>query len=139
MIALRSGIDAAGFAAVEQTAFSHGWRADQFSTATPYLGHGLYEDDQCVAFVYAMMLPGEAELLRIACRPEVRRRGLAGQLLTSLIARCRATEAHQLFLEVAQNNQGARAFYRAHGFGQIGCRKDYYGPGDDALLLALTL
>lgn len=139
MSELRAGIDAAGFAAVEQTAFQQGWRADQFSTTAPYLGHGWYDDKRCVAFVYAMMLPGEAELLRIACRPEVRRRGLAGQLLAALIASCRAAESEQLFLEVARDNHAARAFYGSHGFGQIGCRKDYYGPGQDALLLTLAL
>lgn len=139
MSELRAGIDAAGFAAVEQTAFDQPWRADQFTAAAPYVGHSLYEGERCQAFVYAMMLPGEAELLRIACRPDQCRRGLAGQLLAALVARCRDADAAQLFLEVAHDNHAACAFYDRRGFVQIGCRKDYYGPGRDALLLALTL
>ena len=50
----------------------------------------------------------------------------------------RAAGAARLFLEVAENNPAATAFYRAAGFEPVGRRAKYY-QGEDALVLAKAL
>ncbi|CAM2008062.1 ribosomal protein S18-alanine N-acetyltransferase [Acanthopleuribacter pedis] len=136
---LTPGIDGRAFAAVEATAFDQPWRASQFQADLHYRGFAIWNGDTCLAFVYAMVVAGEAELLRIACRPEHRRRGLAANLLDALLHHCRDAAVTRMFLEVADNNHGAVAFYRRHGFADVGRRKNYYATGRDALLLARSL
>jgi len=63
----------------------------------------------------------EAEIIAIATRSKVRRSGIARQLLNAAI-----NKTQRMFLEVAEDNQGAIIFYQRHGFKQIARRKNYY-------------
>ncbi len=79
---------------------------------------------------------GEGEILRVMTRPEVRRRGLAGDLVAGFCTAARRAGAERLFLEVDAGNHAARALYAKHGFVAIGRRPGYYAPhGGDALVL----
>jgi len=81
----------------------------------------------------------EGELLRVGVNPQHRRQGLAQGLFAAGIAWLRDRDTGRLFLEVSSHNAPARALYASLGFTGCGCRRDYYGPGDDALLLELSL
>ena len=82
---------------------------------------------------------GEAEVLRVMTRPEVRRRGLAGDLLARFRATAEAGGAERIFLEVDAGNEAACALYAKHGFLPVGRRPGYYAPfGGDALVLSLA-
>ncbi len=83
--------------------------------------------------------PGEAELLRIAVHPRARRGGVATALLEQGLADLRAADAATCHLEVRADNGPALAFYRRHGFAEVGRRRRYYAGGADALLLSRTL
>jgi len=86
---------------------------------------------------------GEAELLTLAVRPAARRRGVARRLLRAFAVRAAAAGAEAAFLEVAADNQPARALYVAEGWGLAGRRRGYYmrskGPAVDALILRREL
>lgn len=75
----------------------------------------------------------EAEVLTLAVHPAHRRQGLARALLLAGIAAC--AEAQAVFLEVAENNDPARALYAGLGFQAVGRRPRYYADGGTALVL----
>ncbi len=81
----------------------------------------------------------EAELLRVAVAPELRRRGLARNLLRTGLGRLREASARVCFLEVRPDNRGARNLYRALGFREVGERPGYYPDGSRALIYSLEL
>jgi len=46
--------------------------------------------------------------------------------------------ARQIYLEVRESNAPARRLYAAHGFREVGRRKEYYRrPVEDAIVLRL--
>lgn len=76
----------------------------------------------------------EVELLLLAVLPAWRRRGIARHLLEALLADAATAGAGRVLLEVAAANRAAIACYAAAGFTPCGRRRDYYGPGIDAVL-----
>jgi len=44
-----------------------------------------------------------------------------------------------IFLEVRAGNVVARRLYRLVGFKDLGVRRGYYGPGQDAIVMELRL
>ena len=44
-----------------------------------------------------------------------------------------------MYLEVRADNRPALGLYERFGFSTLGRRRDYYGPGLDALTMRLTL
>ncbi len=81
----------------------------------------------------------EAELLRIAVRPDLRGRGLARALLAAGEAALGGEGARTLRLEVRVSNAPARALYAASGWAEAGLRRGYYRDGEDAVLYAKIL
>jgi ribosomal-protein-alanine N-acetyltransferase len=80
----------------------------------------------------------EAELLTIAVRPGLRRRGLGARLLGAALDLTARRGAVSMFLEVAATNQPALALYQRAGFRLVGRRTGYYVGAtacDDALIL----
>jgi len=76
----------------------------------------------------------EGEILTIAVLPPWRRQGLGERLLQAALNAIDQTGVQSVFLEVAENNLGARQMYRKHGFVQVGRRSGYYN-GIDALVM----
>jgi ribosomal-protein-alanine N-acetyltransferase len=75
--------------------------------------------------------PGQIVTIDVA--PEARRRGVGSRLLEvaeELLARHRTTEVR---LQVAVDNDGARTFYREHGYSPLGIHPHYYPDGTDAI------
>ena len=80
----------------------------------------------------------EAEIEDICIAYEFRQKGLASQLIQSLIDMAITQNIQRIFLEVAENNESAQKLYRKSGFLEVGRRKNYYqesGYGIDALVL----
>ena len=84
----------------------------------------------------------EAEILALAVVPAHRRHGVGRALMQAAARDCAVTGARQLFLEVAEPNDAARALYAACGFRQVGHRPGYYrgiGFSVDALVMVRDL
>ena len=115
-----------------------GWSADEFQTlcAAPHVQLFTHRN----GFALTRSVAGETELLTLAVAPDHRRRGIADALLKSWLD---SVQAELAFLEVAADNEGARALYTKHGFVQTAQRKAYYKrPGAanvDALLMQCEL
>ena len=82
---------------------------------------------------------GQAELLRIAVHPRMRRRGIGSRLLHDFVEHSYERGARSCFLEVRADNQAAIALYRAHRFEDVSHRSAYYPDGCDAVLMRLTM
>lgn len=91
------------------------------------------DNDDPFGFVLCQGDDIEAEIITIATRPSVRRKGVAGALLK---AAC--TQTARMFLEVATDNLSAISFYEKHGFAKIGVRKNYYKRPNGAVVDALV-
>jgi ribosomal-protein-alanine N-acetyltransferase len=94
-------------------------------------------------FVIARVAADEAEILTIATRRELRRRGIAHALLLAASREAMARGAANMFLEVATSNSAAIALYEGTGFANSGRREGYYRvpgvPPGDALILKAPL
>lgn len=100
-------------------------------------------DPEPAALLVGRVVLDEAELLTLATAPERRRQGLARRLLEGFARQAHLRGATSAFLEVAEDNTGARALYAADGWQPIGRRPGYYRraglPPCAALLLARPL
>lgn len=93
-------------------------------------------------FALSRRVLDEAELLLLATAPHLRRRGVAGALLRSVLADAQSQGARSVHLEVREGNDAIKV-YRAEGFVMVGQRRGYYrGTGAqtfDALTYRRTL
>lgn len=82
--------------------------------------------------VWRQLLPGECEVLTLAVAPELRRRGLARELLKTLLN----LSDVNVFLEVRESNSSARMFYKSMGFQEVSIRYGYYdSPPESAIVM----
>jgi ribosomal-protein-alanine N-acetyltransferase len=81
------------------------------------------------------LLP-EVHINNLAIRPELRRQGLATQLLGCVLQSAADAGGERATLEVRRSNHAARRLYEGLGFRVRGVRADYYTePAEDALIL----
>lgn len=97
---------------------------------TPPVGFGVIvsERDEAVAAVRAAVVEDHVYVSRLHVRPEYRRRGLAGDLMTAALAWGRAHGARHAVLDVTADNTAARALYAREGWTEHH-RYHYLEPG----------
>lgn len=93
------------------------------------------EGDDIVGFGGMMVIDDEAHLMNVAVSRQHRRSGIARRLVVQLVLDVVELGVRHLTLEVRTDNEAALSFYRSLGMGPVGARRDYYGPGEDALIL----
>ncbi|MGH3498608.1 MAG: ribosomal protein S18-alanine N-acetyltransferase [Nocardioidaceae bacterium] len=96
------------------------------------------DTSELLGYAVLMVLGDTADIQRVAVRPVGRGRGVGRRLLRALLAEAARRGCDRVLLEVATDNGAALALYEAAGFAEIARRGGYYGPGVDALVLALT-
>ena len=69
----------------------------------------------------------EAHLLLLAVKPSHRRCGVASEMLAWLERSAEVAGVGRITLEARASNDGARAFYRQHGYAQEQLLPGYYG------------
>lgn len=132
--------------------FGEAWTRRQVSDAlivsnTHYFladvsGSEPHDPSDTAGFLLSRHGADEEELLLLAVAPQMRRRGVAGSLISRFAADAAARGVSQMFLQMREGNT-AEALYRAHGFLPVGRRREYYrGPNGsriDAITFARTL
>ena len=83
----------------------------------------------------AWLVIDELHITFIAVHPMHQRQGLGKSLLSELIKRSKSLGANHIHLEVKQNHEPAKAFYKSMGFKTVGNRSNFYKDGSDALIL----
>lgn len=98
------------------------------------------EEGQVCGWCCARFFGSEAELLKIAVRPECRRAGLGAALLQHLEDLLNGHMVETIYLEVRSRNEPALRLYGKQGFRVVGKRPGYYSnPADHALILQKQL
>ncbi|MDO4797459.1 MAG: tRNA (adenosine(37)-N6)-threonylcarbamoyltransferase complex transferase subunit TsaD [Coriobacteriales bacterium] len=92
-----------------------------------------------VGFAGGLLAGDVLEVLDVAVAADRRREGIARRLLQRIAYDGHVLGAQTISLEVAESNGEARALYESVGLAQVGLRRDYYGPGSDALVLSASL
>lgn len=141
-LAIRSAAlnDVSAILSIEQQApgAAH-WRADQYNKL---FDSGIIlvaeETGKLCGFVCAQAVGGEWEIENVVVAAEFLRRGIAQELVRTLIQLAEHEAASAILLEVRESNLPARRLYEEHGFHEVGRRRMYYrDPAEDALLYAL--
>lgn len=129
----------AEMAALHARAFpaDRGWSAREFEG---FLGDPLcFATTSPHAFALVRAVADEAELLTICTDPEHRRTGLGRTVLAEAIREAATRGARRMFLEVEAENTAAIALYESLDFSETGRRRDYYGRGRHAVMMARDL
>ena len=80
------------------------------------------------------MVSGEAHILNVAIRADLRRHGLAAYLVREVLKIMDEKMILDVFLEVRKSNSAAIALYEKFGFVETFERKNYYGD-EDAMVM----
>ena len=121
-----------GFPASEQWSRAS-WESELTSPSLQVLVVG---DDQLRGVIALRFGPDVCDVDRIVVDPRHRRHGVGRSLLAAGLVRAAARGAQQMILEVRTDNAAAIGLYRAYGFADIAVRNDYYGPGQDAMIMS---
>lgn len=141
--------DAEGAAELEQRCFAgahhEAWSANMFlsevgeDVSAPRSWWVAHDNGKLLGFAGGMVVDNDIQILDVTVDPDQRRRGIARKLLAHVSYDAQMLGATTASLEVETDNAAAIALYRALGFEQIGCRRDYYGAGNDALVMQASL
>ena len=141
--------DAEGAAELEQRCFAgahhEAWSANMFlsevgeDVSAPRSWWVAHDNGKLLGFAGGMVVDNDIQILDVAVDPDQRRRGIARKLLAHVSYDAQMLGATTASLEVETENAAAIALYRTLGFEQIGCRRDYYGAGNDALVMQASL
>ncbi|MBQ3283756.1 MAG: tRNA (adenosine(37)-N6)-threonylcarbamoyltransferase complex dimerization subunit type 1 TsaB, partial [Atopobiaceae bacterium] len=98
-----------------------------------------HDQGTIVGFAGGMLAGDRLEVMDIAVRDDRRHEGIGSRLLARLAYDGQTLGASEITLEVHVGNESARGLYESVGFEQVGLRRDYYGPGNDALVMTAAL
>ena len=135
--------DLPGVLEIEGVSFIAPWTRGMFEqTLSSSVAYSLVvvEADRVLAYTVFYCGGPEMHIMNIAVHPDHRRRGLAFEALSRVIAFARENDLEECFLEVRESNMSARGLYEKLGFERVGRRKGYYSEsGEDALVMRLLL
>lgn len=95
------------------------------------------ENEKIIGVISFQIIAGECEVKTIAVVPELRKKGIAKMLCAKMLGLCEALRIQKIFLEVDEYNGPAIKLYESLGFTAYSHRKDYYAPGQHAMLMQL--
>ena len=131
---------------IERRAFPQPWSRAFFEKelSTPFAQLTVAVDQSTnravlVGYSCRWRVTDEVHLLNVAVHQSRRGSGVGRTLVEAVIDEGRATRARTMFLEVRAGNVAARRLYRRLGFRDLGVRRGYYGPGQDAIVMELKL
>jgi ribosomal-protein-alanine N-acetyltransferase len=133
--------------ALDQASFPTPWPAKSFrfeleenKAAHLWVAEKTTDEGQkkIVGSIAVWLLVDEVHIATIAVDAAHRRRGIASQLLFTVLSHLVDKGAIEATLEVRENNFAAQALYRGFGFRPVGRRRAYYkDSGEDAIIMAL--
>ena len=143
-IVIRPGTlsDVNAIMALEQGSIEHPWesKAVEALITDPNKTCLIAElDGTIAAYVGAESVLDESNIGNIVPHKDYRGRGIATRLFDALLKELKEQGIVKVFLEVEHDNAPAIALYEKSGFTKYGHRRDYYGPGKDAVLMSKEL
>ena len=97
-------------------------------------------DNKVAGYANFYLVGKEVQVLNIAIKPELKRRGYGTGLLSYAIDFLKVRGGEEFYLEVREGNSEAMRLYEALGFEKIGKRKGYYSETkEDAIVMRLKV
>lgn len=131
---------------IERLGFTQPWSLDSFlrELSLPFsriivAGAGGLAEPEIGGFLCRWLVADECHILNIAVHPTMRRHGIGARLMNDAIAEARQKKVQVMTLEVRRSNLAARSLYRKLHFEERRLRKNYYGAGEDAIVMELKL
>ena len=131
---------------IERRSFAQPWSRAFFEKelATPFARLMVAVEEavpraQVIGYTCRWRVTDEVHLLNVAVHPERRGLGHGRALVAGVVGEAEAARARVVYLEVRAGNVIARRLYRQLGFKDLGVRRGYYGPGQDAIVMELRL
>ena len=136
--------DVAGVIALERAAYLFPWSEGIFRDClrVGYVCRVLEGPDGLGGYGIMSMNAGEAHILNICIRADLRGHGYGRRLLAWLLDQARDAGQGWAFLEVRPSNRPAILLYESLGFEPVGIRRGYYqavGGREDAIVYRLDL
>lgn len=129
--------DAKELAELDKLCFSVPWSEKSFREeagnhlATYFVAR---EEDKIVGYGGIWNVSGEGQITNIAVHPDMRKKGIASEILKELIKA--AVLCEKIFLEVRESNVAAICLYEKHGFEKCGIRKNFYhSPQENGIIM----
>ena len=131
-------------AALENAAYMFPWSLGIFRDClrVGYTCRVLEAPDGIGGYGIMSMGAGEAHILNICVRADLRGQGTGRRLMTWLLDEARTAGQGWVFLEVRPSNRPAILLYESLGFAPVGLRRGYYqavGGREDAIVYRLDL
>lgn len=136
-------LDLVEIAAIEKESFENDpWTIDQIKSE--YVAPGRFyivaEFEGRVVGYAGIVKRGESgDVLTISVAKSHRRKGIGRELLRRIIDWARTNSCEAMMLEVRVGNEEATPLYNSFGFIEISRRPDYYGPGENAIVMRKEL
>lgn len=130
--------DVSGVFKVDQACFSHNWTQDSYEAETKNILSNYIvaeADGEIIGFGGFWQVIDEAHITNIAVLEEFRQTGVGQAIMNEMLALALEKGCMGMTLEVRGDNQPAINFYLKNKFTREGRRKDYYGPGMDAIIM----
>jgi [ribosomal protein S18]-alanine N-acetyltransferase len=136
--------DLAAVAALENAAYMFPWSVGIFRDClrVGYTCRVLEAPDGIGGYGIMSMGAGEAHVLNVCVRADLRGQGIGRRLLVWLLDEARSAGQGWVFLEVRPSNRPAILLYESLGFAPVGLRRGYYqavGGREDAIVYRLDL
>ncbi len=123
---------------IHHAGFNHGWSDGELEkmlnndSYKSFVAHPpKSKNSKPLGFVLVRSILDEAEIITIATSPDARRKGIASQLMRTVIRKLEYDRMNKLFLEVDEANHAAINLYKSIGFIKIGEREGYYSQAKD--------
>lgn len=130
---------------LERLAFEKPWTPGLFlhelklSFSRLHLARTSNGSRRLVGYVCWWLVGEEVHILNLAVHPGSRRGGAGRALVQRVLDDAATHRAASVSLEVRRDNEAALGLYGAMGFSASGLRKNYYGPGEDAVIMERQL
>ncbi len=98
-----------------------------------------FETKELLGLSSGWLVLDELQITSIAVHPQHLRKGLGKIILSNLIKRCKHNGIKNIYLEVKDTNEPAKAFYKSMGFEITGNRSNFYKDGSNALIYSKEL
>jgi ribosomal-protein-alanine N-acetyltransferase len=146
--------DLPGIVQIERLAFDNPWSLDAFErelslpfsrlivaiqASTQTAARTAPDDANLIGFLCRWMVADECHILNVAVHPQMRQQGIGKRLMQHALAEARTKKVQVITLEVRRSNLAARSLYRKLEFQERRLRRNYYGQGEDAIVMELRL
>ena len=144
MIRPMAEADVSAVVVIEQASYRFPWSEGIFRDCLKvgYVCRAVEQFDTVAAYGIVSTGAGEAHILNLCVREDLRCRGIGARLLDDLLECAAAVAVDLAYLEVRPSYAAAIRLYQAFEFEQIGVRRGYYqAPGgrEDAAVFKLAL